>query len=67
MVDQTRRTFIVEIIKPSHYDDEGYVIQWQRALIPSNSLACLYGLVNDAKQRRVLGPDVDVDIRAYDE
>ena len=29
----------VEVIKPSHYDDDGYVIQWRRAFIPSNSLA----------------------------
>src|SRR5262245_16954392 len=34
-----RRKFFVEIIKPSHYDDDGYVIQWWRAFIPSNSLA----------------------------
>jgi len=39
--------FLVEIIKPSHYDAEGYVIQWFRAFIPSNSLACLYALVQD--------------------
>jgi hypothetical protein len=39
-----RETFFVEIIKPSHYDDDGYVIQWLRAFIPSNSLACLYAL-----------------------
>jgi len=22
------RRFVVELIKPSHYDDDGYVIQW---------------------------------------
>jgi pyruvate-formate lyase-activating enzyme len=57
----------VEIIKPSHYDDDGYVIQWLRAFVPSNSLACLYGLVSDVKQRRGLGADVDIVINAYDE
>ena len=36
------RRFVVELIKPSHYDDDGYVIQWLRSWIPSNSLACLY-------------------------
>jgi hypothetical protein len=25
------------LIKPSHYDDEGYVIQWLRSAIPSNT------------------------------
>ena len=50
------RTFHVEMIKPSHYDDDGYVIQWWKASIPSNSLASLYAIVQDAAEnRRVLG------------
>ncbi len=61
------RRFFVELIKPSHYDDDGYVIQWWKAYIPSNSLACLYGLTLDLTERRVLGDDVDVEIHAYDE
>src|SRR5438128_1626067 len=60
-------TFFVEIIKPSHYDDDGYVIQWLRAFIPSNSLACLYALTHAAGKRRVLGDQVDVVVNAYDE
>jgi hypothetical protein len=28
------RRFHVELIKPSHCDDDGYVIQWIRSLIP---------------------------------
>lgn len=59
--------FFVEIIKPSHYDDDGYVIQWLRGFIPSNSLACLYALVHDVQQRRLLGADVDLVVNAYDE
>ena len=23
-----RKKFLVELIKPSHYDDQGYIIQW---------------------------------------
>ena len=42
------RRFQLVLIKPSHYDDDGYVIQWVRAFIPSNSLAALYGLAQDA-------------------
>lgn len=61
------RRFAVEIVKPSHYDDDGYVIQWWRAFLPSNSLACLYGLAQDARNRRVLGDDVEIVIRACDE
>ena len=59
--------FYVELIKPSHYDDDGYVIQWHRAWIPSNSLACLYGLMLDAVERGALGDDVDIVVNAYDE
>ena len=29
--------FHVEVIKPSLYDDQGYVVQWLKAWIPSNS------------------------------
>jgi radical SAM superfamily enzyme YgiQ (UPF0313 family) len=61
------RRFVVELIKPSHYDDDGYVIQWWKSWIPSNSLACLYGIATDIAVRRVLGPDVAVEIHAYDE
>ena len=39
-----RRRFCLVLVKPSHYDDDGYVIQWHRSAIPSNSLAALYGL-----------------------
>ena len=42
-----RKTFALVLIKPSHYDDDGYVIQWLRSAIPSNSLAVLYGLAAD--------------------
>jgi radical SAM superfamily enzyme YgiQ (UPF0313 family) len=61
------RRFIVELIKPSHYDDDGYVVQWMRSWIPSNSLACLYAIAQDAAARRALGSDVAIDIHAYDE
>src|SRR5918911_3579309 len=61
------RRFVVELIKPSHYDDDGYVIQWVRSWIPSNSLACLYAIAEDVAARRALGPDVAIEINAYDE
>jgi radical SAM family protein len=62
-----RQKFHVEIIKPSHYDDDGYVIQWWRAFIPSNSLACLWALAEDAARRKLLGQDVELVINGYDE
>lgn len=67
MSGQPRRTFSLYLIKPSHYDDEGYVIQWYRSSIPSNSLACVYGLALDCIERQVLGEDVDIKLEAFDE
>lgn len=61
------KSFSLVLIKPSHYDDDGYVIQWFRSAIPSNSLACLYGLALEAKEARVLGSDVELVIHAFDE
>ena len=61
------RGFRVILIKPSHYDDDGYVIQWRRSGIPSNSLASVYGLVAECAEARALGPDVEIAIEAYDE
>jgi hypothetical protein len=55
------------IIKPSHYDDDGYAIQWYRSAIPSNTLACLNGLAEDAQRRNVLGPNVEFRIHTFDE
>src|SRR5258706_16044024 len=62
-----RRRFQLVLIKSSHYDDDGYVIQWLRSSLPSNSLACVYTLAADAVQRKILGPDVEIDITAIDE
>jgi radical SAM superfamily enzyme YgiQ (UPF0313 family) len=61
------RRFVVALIKPSHYDDDGYVIQWWKSWIPSNSLACLYAIAGDIAERKALGPEVEVEILAYDE
>ena len=52
------RPFHVEMIKPSYYGDDGYVIQWWKASIPSNSLASLYAIVQDCADRHVLGDDI---------
>jgi len=62
-----RRRFRLVLIKPSHYDDDGYVIRWFRSVMPSNSLAALYGLAIDATKRQVLGPDVEIDVLPIDE
>lgn len=58
------RRFLVELIKPSHYDDDGYVIQWWKAWIPANSLSSVFGLTQDLAQRKVLGDDIEIEISA---
>jgi radical SAM superfamily enzyme YgiQ (UPF0313 family) len=60
------KRFCLILVKPSHYDDDGYVIQWLRSSIPSNSLASLFGLARDCAERNVLG-DMPIDIHAFDE
>ncbi len=63
----TKKTFRLVLIKPSHYDDDGYVIQWFRSAIPANSLACLYGLALECADQNILGNDVEFEIHAFDE
>jgi hypothetical protein len=67
MAEPRKKRFLLYLIKPSHYDDDGYVIQWLRSSIPSNSLASLYGLAADCRDRQVLGDDVEIEIEAVDE
>jgi len=62
-----RTPFHLVLIKPTHYDDDGYPITWFRSIIPSNTLAALYGLGEDCNRRQVLGPDVDIVIKPVDE
>ncbi|MDF3812073.1 radical SAM protein, partial [Rhodopseudomonas sp. BAL398] len=62
-----RRRFQLLLIKPSHYRDDGYVIRWWRATIPSNSLASVYGIAVESAERGALGPDAEIDITAMDE
>jgi hypothetical protein len=61
------RKFQLVLIKPSHYHDDGYVIRWWRAMIPSNSLAAVYGIAANCAQHQMLGPDVEIEIDAIDE
>ncbi len=59
--------FLLYLVKPSHYDDDGYVIQWARSAIPSNTLAVLHGLSEDCRARHALGGAVEIEIHALDE
>ncbi len=54
------------LIKPSKYDDDGFVVRHWRGVLPSNTLACLDGLTEDVRRRKLLG-DVDLQIHVLDE
>jgi radical SAM superfamily enzyme YgiQ (UPF0313 family) len=62
-----KRRFQFVLIKPSHYDENGYVVQWLRSTMPSNSLAAVYSLAQGAADRQLLGPDLPIDVLAIDE
>ena len=66
-MDAETRRFCLILVKPSHYDDDGYVIQWHRSAIPSNTLASLHGLATDCARRKILGEGVAIEIQAHDE
>ena len=59
--------FSLIFIKPTHYDDDGYPIQWFRSAIPSNTLAVMNGLALDCKARGVPSADADIEITLIDE
>ena len=61
------RRFCLVLVKPTHYCDDGYPIRWFRSTIPSNSLACVYGIAEDCAKRNVLGEGVEIEIHALDE
>src|SRR5512138_3373656 len=58
--------FHIILIKPSKYDDEGYVIRFWKGVLPSNSLNVLHGLTMDVARRGVLG-DLAIRVDTFDE
>ena len=55
------------LIKPTQYDDEGYVVRHWRGVLPSNSLACLAGLTEEVVAQKLLGESLRVKIHLLDE
>jgi hypothetical protein len=49
-----KRRFQLVLIKPSHYGDNGYVIRWWRAMVPSNSLAAVYAIAADCAEQEAI-------------
>jgi len=55
------------LIKPTQYDDQGYVVRHWRGVLPSNTLACLAALTEDVVAQRRLGESLRVKIHLLDE
>ncbi len=59
-------TLRIVLIKPSKYDDDGYVIRFWKGVLPSNTLNVLHGLTLDVARRRALG-DIAIQVDTFDE
>jgi radical SAM superfamily enzyme YgiQ (UPF0313 family) len=59
--------FTVVLIKPSKYDDEGYVVRHMRGVLPSNTLAALHALTVEVADHGGLGEGLKVRTLVYDE
>ena len=60
------RKFRIVLIKPSKYDDDGYVIRFWKGVLPSNTLNVLHGLTEEVKSRGVFGA-LPLQILTFDE
>ncbi len=68
LLPQTKqyRTVHIVLIKPSKYDDDGYVIRFWKGVLPSNTLSVLNGLTEDVKRRGLFG-DIEFAVDTFDE
>lgn len=60
------KKFQIVLIKPSKYDDEGYVIRFWKGVLPSNTLNVLHGLTEDIRAREVFG-NLPIEVTTFDE
>jgi hypothetical protein len=58
--------FHIVLIKPSKYDDDGYLIRFWKGVLPSNTLNVLHGLTEDVRERRVFGA-LPIEVTTFDE
>lgn len=65
--DKTVRNLEVVFIVPSRYDDDGYVYQWFRGVVPSNTLAVLKGLFHEWVMKEGIDGVKSIRLTSYDE
>ena len=56
----------IVLIKPSKYDDDGYLIRFWKGVLPSNTLNVLHGRTEDVRERRVFGA-LPIEVTTFDE
>jgi radical SAM superfamily enzyme YgiQ (UPF0313 family) len=56
----------IVLVRPTRYDEDGYVVRHWLGTLPSNTLSCLIGLTDDAVASGALGT-IDVKVLAFDE
>ena len=60
------RRLVVILMRPSKYDDNGYVMRYVRGVLPSNTLATIAGLTEEVAERGGL-PGIELEIVMMDE
>ncbi len=63
---QPIENFHIVLIKPSKYDDDGYLMRFWKSVLPSNTLNVLHGLTEDIRDRRVFGK-LNIQVTTFDE
>lgn len=64
----SRETILnVILVRPSKYDEAGYVVRDWLGVMPSNSLAVLVSLLRDIQENQRLGAGVRIVLHVYDE
>jgi hypothetical protein len=58
---------IVVLIKPSKYDNLGYVLRYRKGFLPSNTLACLAALTDEVRRKETLGAGLEWRIELLDD
>lgn len=57
---------VVVLIKPTHYDDDGFPYRYLRGVLPSNGLAAMYSLTEQAL-KQVVPPDIPVEVHMFED
>jgi radical SAM superfamily enzyme YgiQ (UPF0313 family) len=60
-------SLLIALIQPSRYDDEGFLVQYYKGVLPSNTLACLRSLTLDFADSWKNDKGITISVESYDE